>query len=139
MNEETDRDIFSGYGVIVELTRDDSFLIIMETLKRIGVPSMEKKKLFQSTHILHKQGEYAILHFKELFGLDGRPCNMTMEDVQRRNRIAQLLEEWGLVKIIDKDDLEDGSLDLNRLKILSHADAKSWTLEQKYPIGKKRS
>lgn len=110
----------------------------VETLRRIGIPSKKDKTLYQSCHILHKRGQFAILHFKEMFGLDGKQCNMTEEDFHRRNRIAKLLEEWGLVKITDQSDLEEGMMPVQYIKILPHKEASNWNLVEKYAIGKKR-
>ena len=124
--------------VEIELFEDDDFLKIKETLTRIGVSSRKEKKLYQSCHILHKRGKYYIVHFKELFALDGKRANLTINDVQRRNRIARLLSDWGLISIIKEDD----SLDiapLNQIKVLSYKDKGEWILEQKYNIGKKKT
>jgi len=122
----------------VVLNEPDDFLKVRETLTRIGVASRKEKKLYQSCHILHKQGRYYIVHFKELFALDGKRANLTLNDVQRRNRIARLLSDWGLISIIREDD----SLDiapLNQIKVLSYKDKGEWILEQKYNIGKKKT
>ena len=122
----------------VVLNEPDDFLKVRETLTRIGVASRKEKKLYQSCHILHKQGRYYIVHFKELFALDGKRANLTINDVQRRNRIARLLSDWGLISIIKEDD----SLDiapLNQIKVLSYKDKGEWILEQKYNIGKNKT
>ena len=122
----------------VVLNEPDDFLKVRETLTRIGVASRKEKKLYQSCHILHKQGRYYIVQFKELFSLDGKRANLTLNDVQRRNRIARLLSDWGLISIIREDD----SLDiapLNQIKVLSYKDKGEWILEQKYNIGKKKT
>ena len=122
--------------VEVLLNEPDDFLKVRETLTRIGVASRKEKKLYQSCHILHKQGRYFIVHFKELFALDGKPANITKNDVERRNRIAKLLFDWGLV-----DFEAEGLVDiapLNQIKVLSYKDKSEWTLESKYNIGKKK-
>ena len=109
-----------------------------ETLTRIGVASRKEKKLYQSCHILHKQGKYYIVHFKELFALDGKRANLFENDVQRRNRVTQLLSDWGLVNIVDKERVQD-SAPLSQIKVLSYKDKGDWTLESKYNIGKKKT
>ena len=131
-------DIFRGVGVEVKLPSPDNFLKIKETLTRIGVSSRKEKKLFQSCHILHKQGRYSILHFKELFILDGREDNFTSEDESRRNTIVNLLEEWGLIDILDSSKVEDPIAPLNHIKVLSYKEKGDWELESKYSIGKKK-
>ncbi len=123
--------------VEVTLNEPDDFLKVRETLTRIGVASRKEKKIYQSCHILHKQGRYYIVHFKELFALDGKRANLFQNDVQRRNRIAQLLQDWGLVKIVVADSVED-SAPLSQIKVLSYKDKGEWTLESKYNIGKKK-
>jgi hypothetical protein len=122
--------------VEVTLNEPDDFLKVRETLTRIGVASRKEKKLYQSAHILHKQGRYYITHFKELFALDGKHANLTVNDVQRRNRIVRLLADWGLVTIIDQDKVVDIA-PLNQIKVLPHKEKGEWILEQKYNIGKK--
>ena len=124
--------------VEVSLSEPDDFLKVRETLTRIGVASRKEKKLYQSCHILHKQGRYFIVHFKELFALDGKRANLTVNDVQRRNRIAQLLADWGLIKIIDVDQILDIA-PLNQIKVLSYKDKGDWILETKYNIGRKKT
>ena len=119
----------------VALKEPDDFLKIRETLSRIGVASRKEKKLYQSCHILHKQGKYFIVHFKELFALDGKNTNLSENDVARRNRIATLLADWGLVEIIGKTD---PIAPLSQIKIISFKEKNEWTLETKYNIGKKR-
>ena len=121
----------------VTLNEPDDFLKIRETLTRIGVASRKDQKLFQSCHILHKQGKYYIVHFKELFALDGKHTNITENDVQRRNRISQLLADWGLVSVVDFDSLGELA-PLNQIKVISFKDKSNWTLESKYNIGKKK-
>ena len=122
--------------VEVTLTEPDDFLKVRETLTRIGVASRKEKKIYQSCHILHKQGRYFVVHFKELFALDGKRANLTVNDVQRRNRIAQLLVDWGLVGIVDATKIQDIA-PLNQIKVLAYKDKGDWVLEQKYNIGKK--
>ena len=123
--------------VEVTLRESDDFLKVRETLTRIGVASRKEKKLYQSCHILHKQGKYFIVHFKELFALDGKKANLTVNDVQRRNRIVQLLADWGLIEIVDVDSICDIA-PLNQIKVLSFKDKGEWTLETKYNIGRKK-
>lgn len=123
--------------VEVVLNEPDDFLKVRETLTRIGVASRKEKKLYQSCHILHKQGKYYITHFKELFALDGKHANLTVNDVQRRNRIARLLSDWGLVSIVSEDDVADIA-PLNQIKVLSFRDKNDWILETKYSIGSKK-
>ena len=120
----------------VSLDEPDDFLKVRETLTRIGVASRKEKKLYQSCHILHKQGKYYIVHFKELFALDGKHANLTINDVQRRNRIAKLLADWGLITIVKPDSVMDIA-PLNQIKVLAYKDKSDWILEQKYNIGKK--
>jgi len=122
--------------VEVILNEPDDFLKVRETLTRIGVASRKEKKLYQSCHILHKQGRYFIVHFKELFALDGKHANLTVNDVQRRNRIARLLADWGLITVVKPDSVADIA-PLNQIKVLSYKDKGDWILEQKYNIGKK--
>ena len=122
--------------VEVILNEPDDFLKVRETLTRIGVASRKEKKLYQSCHILHKQGRYYIVHFKELFALDGKHANLTVNDVQRRNRIARLLGDWGLITVVNQDQVSDIA-PLNQIKVLSYKDKGDWILEQKYNIGKK--
>ena len=124
--------------VEVSLGEPDDFLKVRETLTRIGVASRKEKKLYQSCHILHKQGRYFIVHFKELFALDGKRANLTVNDVQRRNRIAQLLADWGLIKILKEEQIQDIA-PLNQIKVLSYKDKGDWILETKYNIGRKKT
>ena len=123
--------------VEVILNEPDDFLKVRETLTRIGVASRKEKKIYQSCHILHKQGRYFIVHFKELFALDGKHANLTVNDVQRRNRIVQLLSDWGLVTVISPEKVTDIA-PLNQIKVLSYKDKDEWELETKYNIGKKK-
>ena len=124
--------------VEVQLNEPDDFLKVRETLTRIGVASRKEKKLYQSCHILHKQGRYYIVHFKELFALDGKHANLTSNDVQRRNRITQLLSDWGLIEVVKADSISDIA-PLNQIKVLSFKEKDEWTLETKYNIGKKKT
>jgi hypothetical protein len=124
--------------VEVSLSEPDDFLKVRETLTRIGVASRKERKLYQSCHILHKQGRYYIVHFKELFSLDGKRTNFTLNDLQRRNRIAQLLSDWGLVTIVDATKIEEVA-PLNQIKVLAFKDKDEWTLESKYNIGRKKT
>ena len=121
----------------VALREPDDFLKVRETLTRIGVASRKEKKLYQSCHILHKQGKYYIVHFKELFALDGKKANLSINDVQRRNRIVQLLGDWGLVTISSKESIADVA-PLSQIKVLAYREKGDWTLESKYNIGKKK-
>ena len=123
--------------VEVTLNEPDDFLKVRETLTRIGVASRKEKKIYQSCHILHKQGRYYLVHFKELFALDGKHANLTSNDVQRRNRIAQLLADWGLVGVVDVVRIQDIA-PLNQIKVLSFKDKGEWILETKYNIGAKK-
>jgi hypothetical protein len=123
--------------VEVSLNEPDDFLKVRETLTRIGVASRKEKKLYQSCHILHKQGKYYIVHFKELFALDGKNTNLTVNDIQRRNRIVNLISDWGLINVIDEGKIQDIA-PLNQIKVLSYKDKSDWTLEAKYNIGSKK-
>ena len=122
----------------VALKEPDDFLKVRETLTRIGVASRKEKKIYQSCHILHKRGKYYIVHFKELFALDGKQTNLSINDVQRRNRIASLLSDWGLLSIITTDKI-DTIAPLNQIKVLSFKEKGDWILESKYNIGKKKT
>ena len=121
----------------VSLDEPDDFLKVRETLTRIGVASRKEKNLYQSCHILHKQGKYYIVHFKELFALDGKHANITVNDVQRRNRIIKLLQDWGLVTVLTQENITDIA-PLNQIKVLAYKEKSEWALEQKYNIGKKK-
>ena len=127
-----------SYMVEVFLSEPDDFLKVRETLTRIGVASRKEKKIYQSCHILHKQGRYFIVHFKELFALDGKHTTITLNDIQRRNRIVKLLSDWGLVKVSEGVDITDIA-PLNQIKVLSYKEKEDWILEPKYNIGVKRS
>lgn len=138
MSEVFSRIKVEGYRPLeVVLKNPDDFLKVRETLTRIGVASKKDKILFQSCHILHKQGRYYIVHFKELFALDGKKADITENDLERRNAIAKLLEEWGLINIVDSDLFID-TAPLSQIKIISFKDKHEWDLQAKYNIGKKR-
>jgi len=122
----------------VRINNDDDFLKIRETLTRIGVASRKDKTIYQSCHILHKQGRYYIVHFKELFALDGKPSNFGEDDRGRRNTIANLISEWGLVELIDKNKSAEPVTPLSQIKILPHREKDEWNLVAKYNIGKKK-
>ena len=124
--------------VEVVLGEPDDFLKVRETLTRIGVASRKEKKIYQSCHILHKQGKYYIVHFKELFALDGKNTNLSLNDVQRRNRIIQLLSDWGLISVVNIETINDLA-PLNQIKVLSFREKGEWTLESKYNIGRKKT
>ena len=124
--------------VEVVLVEEDDFLKVRETLTRIGVSSRKERILYQSCHILHKQGKYYIVHFKELFALDGKPSTITENDIQRRNAIANLLEEWGLIKVVNYDIMENNMAPIHQIKIISFKEKDDWELVAKYNIGKKK-
>jgi len=130
-------DWFSNNGVEVELVDPQNFLKVKETLTRIGVASKKDNKLFQSAHILHKQGRYGIVHFKELFALDGKSTDFDEEDRSRRNMIARLLEQWNLVKIINKAEVEKYPGSVGQVRIIAFKEKGNWELVEKYNIGKK--
>tara|TARA_R100000458_G_scaffold49871_1_gene49737 strand:- start:766 stop:1176 length:411 start_codon:yes stop_codon:yes gene_type:complete len=121
----------------VSLKEDDDFLKVKETLTRIGVSSRREKKLYQSCHILHKRGKYYVVHFKELFALDGLPTNLDVNDIGRRNTIANLLEEWGLLNVVDSEKSEEPTVSINQIKILPFKEKDEWELCPKYHIGKR--
>ena len=127
-------------GSLLEVTlkNEDDFLKVKETLTRIGVSSKKEKKLYQSCHILHKKGKYYIVHFKELFSLDGLPSDINESDLGRRNMIAKLLEEWGLVGVVDKEKMNSILTPITQIKIIPHKEKGEWELCPKYHIGKKR-
>ena len=135
MSGFTEPDIAWSQDQMIEVTLNepDDFLKVRETLTRIGVASRKEKKIYQSCHILHKQGRYYIVHFKELFALDGKSANLSINDVQRRNRIITLLSDWGLITIINSELITDVA-PLNQIKVLSYKDKGDWTLETKYNI-----
>ena len=139
MSVVTESDIkwSSDQMVEISLNEPDDFLKVRETLTRIGVASRKEKKIYQSCHILHKQGRYFLVHFKELFALDGKHANLTTNDVQRRNRIAQLLSDWLLVEVLNTEQIKDIA-PLNQIKVLAYRDKGDWILETKYNIGSKK-
>ena len=137
MSVETEIQWKQADMVEVVLNEPDDFLKVRETLTRIGVASRKEKKIYQSCHILHKQGKYYIVHFKELFALDGKNTNLSLNDVQRRNRIIQLLSDWGLITIVTPDKIADLA-PLNQIKVLAFKEKEEWTLESKYNIGRKK-
>ena len=122
----------------VTLEQQDDFLKVRETLTRIGIASRKDKTLFQSCHVLHKQGKYYIVHFKELFALDGKPANFDEADIARRNTIANLLSDWGLIKLVDASKSASPVAPMSQIKIIPHKDKSEWTLEAKYTIGRKK-
>lgn len=130
-------DVFNGYGVEVSLTNPDDFLIIRETLTRIGIQSHKEKKLVQSCNILHKRGRYAIMHFKEMFGIDGKKTDLTDDDLMRRNTVVKLVSEWGLCEILDEEKVKD-SLELSKVKIVPYEEKHEWNLVPKYHFGSKK-
>jgi hypothetical protein len=125
--------------VEVKIAEEEDFLKIKETLTRVGVASRKEMKLYQSCHILHKQSKYYIVHFKELFALDGKDTNFSDEDRLRRNKIAFLLQEWGLLKIVDPDSIKDNQAQMNHIKIINHKEKNEWELVAKYNIGRKKN
>jgi hypothetical protein len=124
--------------VEVTLNEQDDFLKVRETLTRIGIASRKDKTLYQSCHVLHKQGRYYIVHFKELFALDGKPANFDQGDLARRNTIANLLNDWGLIKLVDEIKSSNPVAPMSQIKIIPHKDKDEWTLEAKYTIGRKK-
>ena len=139
MNGDTDIKWKQADMVEVTLGEPDDFLKVRETLTRIGVASRKERKIYQSCHILHKQGKYFIVHFKELFALDGKNTNLSINDLQRRNRIVQLLLDWGLVSIVEESKEKIADLaPLNQIKVLSFKEKNEWRLESKYNIGRKK-
>ena len=124
--------------VEVKIAEEEDFLKIKETLTRIGVASRKEKKLYQSCHIFHKQGKYYIVHFKEMFAIDGKPSNFSDEDKGRRNKIAELLQDWGLLKVVDSNTIKEPLASMSQIKILSHKEKGEWTLETKYNMGRKK-
>lgn len=124
--------------VEIKLIEQDDFLKVKETLTRIGVSSRKERILYQSCHILHKQGHYYLVHFKEMFALDGKPSNISENDIQRRNAIATLLEEWGLVEILNSQIMLDNVAPIHQIKIISYKEKNDWELVSKYNMGKKK-
>ena len=137
MSDEQEVSWSTDIMVEVSLRQPDDFLKVRETLTRIGVASRKEKKLFQSCHILHKKGKYYIVHFKELFALDGKHANITSNDVERRNRITKLLSDWGLIDIVQESKLGELA-PLNQIKVISYKEKGECNLESKYNIGKKK-
>ena len=137
MSDEQEVSWSTDIMVEVSLRQPDDFLKVRETLTRIGVASRKEKKLFQSCHILPKKGKYYIVHFKELFALDGKHANITSNDVERRNRITKLLSDWGLIDIVQESKLGELA-PLNQIKVISYKEKGEWNLESKYNIGKKK-
>jgi Bacteriophage translational regulator len=133
-----DNDVFKGVGVEIVLAEKNDFLKIRETLTRIGVAAKNQNVLYQSCHILHKQNHYAIVHFKELFELDGKPSNISENDIARRNTIANLMAEWGLCKLVDAPKSAEPVAPLSQIKILPHKEKNDWQLVAKYNIGSKK-
>ena len=136
MSEASDR-IFNNVGIHVKLLDDEDFMVVRETLSRIGVSPKGKKVLYQSCHLIHKNGVYVLAHFKELFALDGLPSNVSEEDTKRRNAIAQLLEDWELLEVIDKDKIKD-RLPINALNIIRYSEKDDWDLIPKFNPGSLR-
>ena len=130
-------DVFEGNGIEIELVDEEAFLKVKETLTRIGIASNETKTLFQSCHILHKRGRYAIVHFKEIFRLDGRQSSFNEDDKARRNLIVKLLQDWGLVTIIDVEKAKSPIAHISKVKVLPYKDKASWKLEPKYTLGRR--
>ena len=124
--------------VEVILEEEEDFLKVKETLTRIGVASRKENKLYQSCHILHKQGRYYIVHFKEMFSLDGKSSDFSDEDKARRNKIAELLQDWGLLKVVDKNIIKTPIASMNQIKIINHKEKYDWILEPKYNMGRKK-
>lgn len=122
----------------VKIAEEEDFLKIKETLTRIGVASRKEKKLYQSCHIFHKQGKYYIVHFKEMFLIDGKLSDFSEEDKGRRNKIASLLQEWGLLKVVEADRIIDPQASMSQIKIINHKEKNDWTLEAKYNMGRKK-
>jgi hypothetical protein len=122
----------------VRIAEEEDFLKIKETLTRIGVASRKEKKLYQSCHIFHKQGKYYIVHFKEMFAIDGKPSNFSEEDRGRRNKIVELLQDWGLLKVVESDRIKEPLASMSQIKIINHKEKAEWTLETKYNMGRKK-
>lgn len=122
----------------VKIGEDEDFLKIKETLTRIGVASRKDKKLYQSCHIFHKQGKYYIVHFKEMFAIDGKPSNFSEEDMGRRNKIIELLQDWGLLKVIEDERIKSPMVLMSQIKVINHKEKGDWTLEAKYNMGRKK-
>lgn len=134
---DVSKNVFKGVGVQVKLFEEEDFMVVRETLSRIGVSPKGKKVLYQSCHLVHKDGVYVIAHFKELFALDDLPANVSQEDIQRRNAIIKLLEEWELVEVVNKDSIKD-AMPLSGLKIIKHSEKNNWELVPKFNTGSLR-
>lgn len=130
-------DIFNGVGVEVSLKDPQNFLMVKETLTRIGVSSQKDNTLYQSCHLLHKRGRYAVVHFKEMFILDGKTANFTEQDKGRRNAITNLLEQWGLVKVLEPESIKSPIVPISMIKVIRSRDKHDWNLVAKYQIGRK--
>lgn len=124
--------------VEVKIGEEEDFLKIKETLTRIGVASRKEKTLYQSCHIFHKQGRYYIVHFKEMFAIDGKPSNFTEEDKGRRNKIIELLQDWGLLRVVEQQKIKEPLASMSQIKIINHKEKAEWTLEAKYNMGRKK-
>jgi hypothetical protein len=124
--------------VEVKIAEEEDFLKIKETLTRIGVASRKEKKLYQSCHIFHKQGKYYIVHFKEMFAIDGKPSNFSEEDKGRRNKIIELVQDWGLLKVVDDEVIKQPLASMSQIKIINHKEKDEWVLEAKYNMGRKK-
>lgn len=129
---------FGEYGVLIKLKQPEDFLKIVESTQRMGLAPKGEKVLYQSCHILHKRGKYAIIHFKELFALDGKRNTITEEDIARRNTITRLLAEWNLLEVVEPEKIKEPQVSVNQIKIISYSDKKNWKLVEKYSIGNKR-
>jgi hypothetical protein len=127
-----------GSLIEVKIAEEEDFLKIKETLTRIGVASRKEKKLYQSCHIFHKQGKYYIVHFKEMFAIDGKPSNFSEEDKGRRNKIVELMEDWGLLKVVEPELIKAPVASMSQIKIINHKEKNDWTLETKYNMGRKK-
>jgi len=131
-------ELFNGYGIPIKLENEEAFLKVKETLSRIGIASKKEQTLWQSCHILHKRGNYHLMHFKELFLLDGRTSDLSETDIARRNSIALLLQDWGLIKILAPEIIGENILGMNQIKILSYKEKSEWVLLPKYHIGTRK-
>ena len=137
MTQTEDVDLFDGYGIRIRLKKPDDFLLVRETLTRIGVASERTKTLYQSCHILHKRGEYAICHFKEMFSFDGKESSFDDDDRDRRDTIANLLASWGLVELVDPLESDYPNTSMSLVKVIPYRQRGEWKLERKYNLGKK--
>lgn len=136
--EQLENDVFGGLGVEILLKEPECFLKIKETLTRIGISSEHSKKLYQSCHILHKRGRYAVVHFKELFVLDGKGSSLSEEDIARRNTIADLLEQWNLATVVHPEQIQQPRAGMGQIKVVSHKEKHEWQLVSKYQFGVKK-